>query len=196
MKNVKIINSVIIAGLVLSLSGCGTEDETPESLYPEKATINVSSLEVLDGGSELKWKVSIQNKHQSTRISVLPWNDTTYYFSSGNSYNDGVELMCNTNIQGSFADCNKVDEIVCDRVGIGADYSDYRCDFKIAGGIYPQFKDKMRVATMSNGNPSEEVLVTLGTEYWYESNGYEKSKYVFETDETKMFNVFSGQVGP
>ena len=38
------------------------------------------------------------------------------------------------------------------------------------------------------------VLLSVGTEYWYESNGYEQSGYVFETDTAKMFNVYSGNV--
>lgn len=197
MKHVKIASSVLIAGLVLSLSGCGVEDDAQESLYPEKPTLSVSNLEVVNGGSQLVWHLSVNNKHSSTTIKIGPWNDTTYYFSSlGESYSDSVELACNTEVQGAYAECNKVDEIVCDRVGIGSDYSEYRCDYKIDGALYPQYQEKMRVATLSNQPTPEEVLLSVGTEYWYESNGYEQSGYVFETDTAKMFNVYSGDVGP
>lgn len=196
MKNVKIVSSVIATALIVSLSGCGVEEEK-ESLYPEKPTISVTNLEVVNSGSEIRWQVSVNNKHQSTNIKVGPWNDSTYFFSSlQGTYNDSVELDCNSNVQGVFVDCNDIDEIVCDRVSIGSDYSEYRCDYRIDGVLYPQYKEKMRIPTMSNDDPSEQVLMTLGTEYWYELNGYESSKYVFETDETKMFNVYSGEAGP
>jgi len=196
MKYVNIISSVVAAGLIMSLSGCGAEEEKQESLYPEKPTINISQLEVLNGGSQLIWHLDVNNKHSDTLISVKPWNDTTYFFNFNESYSDRVELSCNTKVQGSYVDCNKVDKIVCDRVSMGGSYSEYRCDLQIDGVIYPQFKDPMRVATTSNQPSHEDTLVTLGTLYYHEVNGYEKMDYVYETDTSKMFNVFSATVGP
>ena len=197
MKALTTVSSLAVAGLILTLSGCGVEDDTLKSLYPEKPSISVQSIDVNTGGSEIIWHIKVDNKHPSTHIRVSPWNDTTYYYSARRaSYNDDVTLSCNTQVQGSYLDCNKVDEVVCQRVGIGSDYSEYRCDLKVDGVLYPQFKEKMRVATLSNTPTTKEVLLTVGTEYWYESNGYEKSAYVFMSDENKMFNNFSGNIGP
>ena len=197
MKKVQLIATLAASALILTLSGCGDTKDEKKSLYPDKPTINVSQLEVINSGSQLIWHLNVKSEHSDAKITVKPWNDTTYFYSSfGKNYSDRVELSCNTDIQGSYADCNKVDEIVCDRVGIGSDYSEYRCDLKIDGAIYPQFQDPMRVPTMSNKPTSEQVLVTVGTLYWHEVNGYEQSDYVYETDTSKMFNVFSGNVGP
>lgn len=197
MKKVQIVSNTVLAALIATLSGCGSEEKKPESLYPDKPTIRVSNLEVINSGSQLIWHLNVKNEHSDAKITVKPWNDTTYFYSSfAKDYSDRVELACNTDIQGSYADCNKVDEIVCDRTMIGADYSEYRCDLKIDGAIYPQFKEPMRVPTMSNQPTSEQVLVTVSTKYWHEVNGYEQSDDVFETDTSKMFNVFSGNVGP
>ena len=196
MKKLQIIATLAASTLILTLSGCGDTKDEKKSLYPDKPTINVSQLEVINSGSQLIWHLNVKSEHSDAKITVKPWNDTTYFFNFNKNYSDRVELACNTNIQGSYADCNKVDEIICDRVSIGSDYSEYRCDLKIDGAIYPQFKEPMRVPTMSNQPTSEEVLVTVGTLYWHEVNGYEESDYVYETDTAKMFNVFSGNVGP
>jgi len=191
MKNVKIANSLVVASMVLILSGCGSEDEEQKSLYPAKPTISVSSLEVNNGGSEVIFHINVHNEHPSTYIEVSPWNDTTYYFAFNKRYSDGVRLACNSLLNGNMINCNKVDEVVCNRVLIGGTYSEYRCDLKIAGVIYPQFQDPMRVAITSNTPKREDVLVTVGTEYWYEANGNEDSRFVYANDTSKMFNVFT-----
>ena len=196
MRYVNVVTALMATGIVFMNSGCEVTEDTPESLYPAKPTISVTTLDAINGGSQLVYHIKVHNEHSQTYIKVSPWNDTTYYFNFNKPYSDAVRLSCNSTVNGSYIDCNKVDEIVCDRTLIGGSYSEYRCDLKIAGVIYPQFKDPMRVATSSNQPSHEDVLVTVGTKYWYEANGAEKSQYVFATDTAKMFNVFSGNVGP
>jgi hypothetical protein len=202
MKNIKSLglNLIITTSLALSLTGCSKDEDTKSS--PSIPTIQVSSLEVSRNGAEITWHVSINNDNPSTKIRISPWNDTTYFWTDvlPNEYNYDIELDCNTEIgSNGTIKCNDITSITCTRVMMGSDYSEYTCDYGIgsSNAIVPQYQTKMRVPTQSNGTPSQNTLLTIGTKYFYEESGtgYEKSAWINFEDETKMYNVYTNGIG-
>ncbi len=193
----------LLSVCVIGFSGCGEEDESSNgSLYPEKATIVVNSLEVESNGAQLKWNVSIKNEHKSTTVEIVPWNDTTYFAASlGQDYNDRVKLDCNKEVgNNGYISCNDIDSIICTRGMMGSNYSEFTCNYTINGGvIVPQYKKKMRVSTISNDDEQNPTLLNIGTRYYYEvvygSIVEEDSKNVFNLDESKMYNVYTNGMG-
>ena len=199
MKNLKKIGISLATVSILGLgfTGCTEEEETQSSLYPDTPTIVVDKLTISSSGAKLTWDVSIDNTHPSTKVRIAPWNDTTYYWSYSTDYSDHIELGCNSEIGANGnIQCNDITSITCNRVMMGSDYSEYQCDFSINNSIMvPQFQKKMRVATRTNGTPSEDTLLTIGTKYYYENGRYEAIDWVNETDTSNMYNVYTNGIG-